>query len=512
MTDNTSSSKEPITFTDQQDQQEQDQEYKSLYYKNKELQIPIEIMKNMKKFLFSSSFQKAFQSNIDNLLQLHPHLTKCRSQYQYNTNESTNHKSLIDYITEAYNEDKSIVLNKFISYIDNDKFNKSFELMNENAYLNSIEDMLKRINSNIKSIISLNDSHNSHNSHNTSQNIDNQLNEYQSGDTTESENENDNENDEKVKEEDENPDEEANLNALNAQFTSIGSVNLCNSLNRIKIELNLHEKNEKNEKNDKNQPRIKQVLLTIKSRSLEERIFFQQQEIERYKNPHLPWIYYSLDGKTKSIVSPILKKPFSTGVHKPREHVLLKKYRPGYITILCLARDAASRLPNNTGTRSDICDLVKDSFYINDNITEQQLCTIISGALDRLHYEKDPCVKYDSQNKYWFYLHGQRSLTSTVWTEHLLSLPMNERNNLSKDYESVKKKVKNNLIIEDMINKGEIGNSNVKVNGNKIRLSFGDEYEKEKEKEKEYEYEVEDIDVGKNIFLKRKKRNEKIEV
>ena len=34
---------------------------------------------------------------------------------------------------------------------------------------------------------------------------------------------------------------------------------------------------------------------------------------------------------------------------------------------------------------------------------------VVSGALDRLHYERDPCVKYDSERKLWCYLHGDRS-------------------------------------------------------------------------------------------------------
>ncbi|XP_012864907.1 PREDICTED: nuclear factor related to kappa-B-binding protein [Dipodomys ordii] len=35
--------------------------------------------------------------------------------------------------------------------------------------------------------------------------------------------------------------------------------------------------------------------------------------------------------------------------------------------------------------------------------------TVVSGALDRLHYEKDPCVKYDIGRKLWIYLHRDRS-------------------------------------------------------------------------------------------------------
>ena len=34
---------------------------------------------------------------------------------------------------------------------------------------------------------------------------------------------------------------------------------------------------------------------------------------------------------------------------------------------------------------------------------------VVSGALDRLHSEKDPCVKYDVNRKLWIYLHRSRS-------------------------------------------------------------------------------------------------------
>ena len=33
----------------------------------------------------------------------------------------------------------------------------------------------------------------------------------------------------------------------------------------------------------------------------------------------------------------------------------------------------------------------------------------MSGALDRLHYEKDPCVRYDGSRKVWIYLHRGRN-------------------------------------------------------------------------------------------------------
>lgn len=42
------------------------------------------------------------------------------------------------------------------------------------------------------------------------------------------------------------------------------------------------------------------------------------------------------------------------------------------------------------------------------NLTE--LHNAVSGALDRLHYEHDPCVKYDPKRKIWIYLHRGRKL------------------------------------------------------------------------------------------------------
>ena len=58
---------------------------------------------------------------------------------------------------------------------------------------------------------------------------------------------------------------------------------------------------------------------------------------------------------------------------KPREHFLLKAERPSYITILCLVRDAAARLPGGVGTRADICELLKESQYINESITDDKV-------------------------------------------------------------------------------------------------------------------------------------------
>lgn len=61
------------------------------------------------------------------------------------------------------------------------------------------------------------------------------------------------------------------------------------------------------------------------------------------------------------------------------------------------------------GTRSDICTLLKDSQYLMET-NQTELHNAVSGALDRLHYEYDPCVKYDPKRKIWIYLHRGRSL------------------------------------------------------------------------------------------------------
>jgi nuclear factor related to kappa-B-binding protein len=71
------------------------------------------------------------------------------------------------------------------------------------------------------------------------------------------------------------------------------------------------------------------------------------------------------------VVAPVCKKNALNS--KPREHFLLKTERPSYITILCLVRDAAAKLPNGVGTRADICELLKESQYINENIPDKKI-------------------------------------------------------------------------------------------------------------------------------------------
>lgn len=102
-----------------------------------------------------------------------------------------------------------------------------------------------------------------------------------------------------------------------------------------------------------------------------------------------------------------------SGPTKPRGHSLLVADRPNFVTILALVRDATARLPNGEGTRADICQLLKDSQYIREQSDiddkEGYLHSVVSGALDRLHYEADPCVRYYPRRKEWLYLHRARS-------------------------------------------------------------------------------------------------------
>ncbi|KAK4339176.1 hypothetical protein RND71_040638 [Anisodus tanguticus] len=73
-----------------------------------------------------------------------------------------------------------------------------------------------------------------------------------------------------------------------------------------------------------------------------------------------------------------------------------------------LMRDAAARLPGGVGTRADICVLVRDSQFIVEDISDLQVSQVVSGALDRLHYENDLCERFDKEWRLWAYLHGDR--------------------------------------------------------------------------------------------------------
>lgn len=94
--------------------------------------------------------------------------------------------------------------------------------------------------------------------------------------------------------------------------------------------------------------------------------------------------------------------------NKPREHFLLKTKRPAHVNLLGLVRDAAARLPGGVGTRPDVAILLKDSQWVVEEIPNGKLNTVVSGALDRLHSQNDPCVRFDPDQKLWIYLHRLR--------------------------------------------------------------------------------------------------------
>ncbi|KAI5016923.1 hypothetical protein ZWY2020_037301 [Hordeum vulgare] len=154
--------------------------------------------------------------------------------------------------------------------------------------------------------------------------------------------------------------------------------------------------------------RAQKSLNTISPSSDEARAYFQREEFLRYSIPDRAFCYTAADGE-KSIVAPLRRgggKPTS----KARGHPMLLPDRPPHVTILCLVRDAASRLPGRTGTRADVCTLLKDSQYLNEEESNKEAAVnqVVSGALDRLHYERDPCVLYDNDKKLWTYLHRGR--------------------------------------------------------------------------------------------------------
>ncbi|XP_063413509.1 nuclear factor related to kappa-B-binding protein-like isoform X3 [Mytilus trossulus] len=154
-------------------------------------------------------------------------------------------------------------------------------------------------------------------------------------------------------------------------------------------------------------PRSKTTFV-VRATTEDEKGLFREQERRRFENPHKSFTY-KLHGY-ESVVGPV-KGVYTkeSALNKAREHALLVSSRPAFVTILTLVRDASARLPNGEGTRGDICELLKDSQYLAPGVTDAQLNVVVSGALDRLHSEKDPCVKYDVNRKLWIYLHRNRT-------------------------------------------------------------------------------------------------------
>lgn len=111
----------------------------------------------------------------------------------------------------------------------------------------------------------------------------------------------------------------------------------------------------------------------------EERHVFQEQEQQRYDQPHKAFTY-RMHG-FESVVGPV-KGVFDkeTSLNKAREHSLLRSDRPAYVTILSLVRDAAARLPNGEGTRAEICELLKDSQFLAPDVTSAQVIHVFNVA------------------------------------------------------------------------------------------------------------------------------------
>ena len=220
------------------------------------------------------------------------------------------------------------------------------------------------------------------------------------------------------------------------------------------------------------------IQITIKPRTKEEIQSFREQEKLRYQKPLQPW-EYTLSNGNIAIVAPLLSSTKQL-ISKARGHELLKAERPPYITLLSLVRDAAARLEDGVGTRLDICDLLKDSQYINENIADNKINSIVSGALDRLHYQKDPCVKYDSHHKLWIYLHRNRSLDYPGWKK----IDNIEDDNNEKTIEN-----NNNITLED-IDDNENDGDNEEIDKSKDK--------KGKKKKKKEIIEIDENDGEKN--------------
>ena len=147
---------------------------------------------------------------------------------------------------------------------------------------------------------------------------------------------------------------------------------------------------------------------TIYPCSEEIRACFRREEALRYAQPNKAFSYTAVDGK-KVVVAPLKKrggKLFKRICH----YDILKSNKPAFFTLHCLVRDAAARLPGGVGTRDDVCVLARDSQFIVEDISDSQLRKAVKGGLDRLHYEDDPCVKYEKERHQWTYLHGDRKV------------------------------------------------------------------------------------------------------
>ncbi|KAF2900365.1 hypothetical protein ILUMI_05821 [Ignelater luminosus] len=182
--------------------------------------------------------------------------------------------------------------------------------------------------------------------------------------------------------------------------------------NQMKPALTTKEKDDDIEVSDRSQtpppPRCP-TTWSIRKANPEEIKSFQEQERRRYNSPHKAFTYRC--NGYESVVGPVkgIYNNQNLGSTKARGHSVLNADRPNFVTILTLVRDATARLPNGEGTRADICELLKSSQYLSINVPDNVLQSVVSGALDRMHTQFDPCVKYEPKRKVWIYLHRNRS-------------------------------------------------------------------------------------------------------
>jgi hypothetical protein len=77
------------------------------------------------------------------------------------------------------------------------------------------------------------------------------------------------------------------------------------------------------------------------------------------------------------------------------------------------------------------------------NSNQLAISQTVSGGLDRLSAEEDPCVRFDQTNKLWIYLHGRRKIDSHKWVSGLncssRQLNSNQVHGIPTDKPSVKK-------------------------------------------------------------------------
>ncbi|KAK4887042.1 hypothetical protein RN001_003313 [Aquatica leii] len=176
---------------------------------------------------------------------------------------------------------------------------------------------------------------------------------------------------------------------------------------------------------------------------------FQEQERRRYGNPHKAFTYRC--NGYESVVGPVkgIYNNQNIGSTKARGHSVLNADRPNFVTILTLVRDATARLPNGEGTRADICELLKSSQYLSLNVPDNVLQSVVSGALDRMHTQFDPCVKYESKRKVWIYLHRNRSEEDFERIHHQYQgMTKNMKKPVSKNKQVGKSKVKSEKVVK----------------------------------------------------------------